>query len=307
MNANDVAGRLANFVIGGTEKAGTTSVFTYLSEHPEVCSSKVKETNFFRDEATGDRATDVARYARFFDRCGEGNGILMEASPGYLGGGEVVSIRMQAIIPDTKLLFLLRDPVDRLYSSFNFHVGKLDLPADLSFEDYVERCIEYDTGHSSPGRLGIGEWYLQAIAYGRYSDYLEAYFGLFPETQIKIMFFEDLNHNVLKFMQDLSEFLEIDPSFFLDYDFRRVNATFSGKIKWLHRAAIFVNTRSESFLRHRPQFKRAIVSFYKKLNQDREGYGAMSDDARQRLRAYYRPSVKGLEQYVEAARIPWSR
>src|SRR5690242_13037086 len=94
---------LANFIIAGTEKAGTTSVFTYLSAHPSVCGSIVKETDFFRDSYTGDHPKDIAKYAHFFERCASNSPIVMEASPGYLGCGEQVAIRIHALIPHAKL------------------------------------------------------------------------------------------------------------------------------------------------------------------------------------------------------------
>lgn len=305
MNTSITTRKLANFVIGGTEKAGTTSIFTYLSEHPQVCGSKVKETDFFRNHATGDLEVDASRYAEYFDRCGADARLYMEASPGYLGGGERVAARMHALIPEARLLFVLRDPVDRLYSSFNFHVGKLNLPADMSFETYIDKCIAYAGGQSDAASLGIGDWYLKAIIHGRYADYLEPFFRLYGQSRIKIMFFEDLNRDVAGFMAELSEFLEISPEFFAGYDFRKINATFSGKVKWLHQLAVYVNGKTEPFLRQRPRLKRDIVDTYKKFFQAREGYDPMSDAARTKLRAYYRPSIEALQGYVASGTTPW--
>src|SRR5687768_10444593 len=106
MNKESDAG-LANFIIGGTDKAGTTSVFTYLSAHPSVCGSVIKETNFFRDYYTGDREVDVANYTSYFGHCAHVAPIVMEASPVYLAGGAEVAVRVHALIPQTKLLFIL--------------------------------------------------------------------------------------------------------------------------------------------------------------------------------------------------------
>ena len=97
---NTQAMRLANFVIGGTEKAGTTSVFDWLSAHPQVCASSRKETDFFRDGFTGDPVADARRYAGFFESCGGNKPVLMEASPGYLGEAAVVAPRLRALVRD---------------------------------------------------------------------------------------------------------------------------------------------------------------------------------------------------------------
>ena len=296
---------LANFIIAGTEKAGTTSVFTYLSTHPSVCGSVVKETDFFRNLYTGDREKDIANYASYFKSCAQQSSIVMEASPGYLGAGAEVAARIYAMIPYTKLLFILRNPIDRMYSSFNFHVGKLNLSKDLSFEEYIDKCIAYDFDGKSPAELGIDEWYLKVISFGRYADYLKYYYQYFPEDHIKVMFFEDMNYDVANFMRELCQFLEISPDHFDDYDFKKVNVTYESKVKWLHKMAMSLNARSEKFLRQKPKLKQSLVSFYKKINQAREGYDEISENNRIRLKQYYGPSISSLQVLMGIKKIPW--
>lgn len=302
----DLAGSgMANFIIAGTEKAGTTSVFTYLSTHPMVCSSIVKETDFFRNLYTGVREKDAANYARFFEGYAHEIPIMMEASPGYLGSGEEVAVRMNALIPQVKLLFILRDPIDRIYSSFNFHVSKLNLSAELGFDEYIDKCVAYDSGQKTPAELGIDEWYLKVISFGRYADYLRHYYQQFPENQIKVMFFEEMNRDMFIFMRELCQFLEISPGYFDNYNFRKINVTYESKVKWLHKLAVNFNKKSERFLRQRPKLKQFMVSQYKKINQAREGYDEMSDESRCRLKEYYRPSVGALQALVGIKNTPW--
>lgn len=296
---------LANFIIAGTEKAGTTSIFTYLSTHPSVCGSIIKETDFFRNAYIGDHKKDVVNYASYFAHCSPETPIVMEASPGYLGGGVDVATRIHTLIPQTKLLFILRNPIDRMYSSFNFHVGKLNLSTDLSFEEYIDKCIAYDSGQRTPVELGIEEWYLKVISFGRYADYLKYYYQQFPEKQIKIMFFENLNQDITGFMQELCQFLEIPPDYFDSYNFKKVNVTYESKMKWLHKIAVYFNARSERFLRQRPELKQFLVSLYKKINQAKEGYDEMTDASRDRLKLYYKPSMTALQALVGEKNIPW--
>src|SRR5580765_445608 len=94
LSAGAGAHRFANFVIGGTEKAGTTSVFDYLSAHPQVCTSSRKETDFFRNGYTGNPEVDARRYGSFFERCDSRTPVIAEASPGYLGEAATVAPRM---------------------------------------------------------------------------------------------------------------------------------------------------------------------------------------------------------------------
>ncbi len=295
--------RFANFIIGGTEKAGTTSVFDWLSAHPEVCASSRKETDFFREQFTGDLTVDADRYAMYFERCERPVPVLMEASPGYLGEAATVAPRMRALAPDAKVLFILRDPIDRMYSSYHFHRGRLNLPQDLTFEDYVGRCIEYDKGAGSPQRLGLDEWYLKVLRFGCYADFISIFRSELRAENIKIMFFEALRQDARAFMVELSQFLGIDASCWASFDFRPSNTTFSGRNRALHRLAVRTNAVVEPLMRRYPRLKQSLVRAYKALNQERAGYDPLPPRARQRLIDFYAPGVAALKQCL-AAELP---
>jgi hypothetical protein len=111
-----MAVRVANLVVAGVPKGGTTSLFEYLSHHPEVRPARVKETRFFTsDEAAQPDAR--ARYATYFEGCQDGRYIL-EASPGYFAKPDVVLARMRTImdLEDVRVLVSLREPVSRMRS-----------------------------------------------------------------------------------------------------------------------------------------------------------------------------------------------
>ena len=289
------APRLANFVIGGTEKSGTTSVFDYLSAHPQVCASSIKETDFFRHGYTGDPALDARRYASYFQKCNPRSPVWLEASPGYLGEAATVAPRLRALVPDAKVLFILRDPVERLYSSYNFHRGKLDLPASMSFDDYLQHCLAYDHQGGRP-QAGLEEWYLKVLRYGCYAEFIASFRSQLPLGQLKVMFFESLREDAQAFMVALSEYLGIDAGFWAGFTFHKSNVTFSGRNPALHRLAMRINAIAEPLMRRYPGVKRMLVNAYKAVNQEREGYDPMSPQARELLIKYYAPSVRALEQ-----------
>jgi hypothetical protein len=208
-----VSGRIANFIIGGTEKSATTSVFMYLCDHPQVCGSSRKETNYFSEAAESGVMPDRADYAGYFSRCRASVPVLVEASPCYLADAASVVPGMRSLIPDVKLLFILRDPVDRLYSLYNFHVGKLNIPKTIGFEEYVAMCIAYERDDLSSPRPKVEQWYLKAAMSGRYESHLREYFDAFPGSSIRVTFYEHLQGNESGYMRDLSEFLGIDSEF----------------------------------------------------------------------------------------------
>lgn len=281
--------QVANFIIGGTEKAGTTSVFSYLSEHPEVASSRRKETDFFTQ--AGGTLDD---YARFFPQ-EPPRRIVMEASPAYLGEAEQVAPRIWSMLPNVKLLFIVREPASRLLSSYNFHRARLNLPDDLTFSDYARLCLEYATAvienadpPDSPLRNG-NDWYLKVLLFGCYARFLKSYYELFPKQNILVTFYDELSDDPRQFMERLSGFLGLDPTWWGDADLEPKNVTFSGRSKLLHRAALLVNDGLEPVLRGAPRVKALVTRLYKRVNEAREGYDMMSESDRVLLSTFYAP------------------
>jgi hypothetical protein len=290
--------RLPNFVIGGTEKSGTTSVFDWLSRHPQVGASMRKETDFFRNGWTGDAAEDARRYTACFEHCDPALPVWMEASPGYLGEAALVAPRLASLVPGARVLFILRDPVARFQSSYEFHRGRLNLPESLGVTEYVRACLAYEDGRT-PEALGLGEWYLKVLRFGCYAPLLATWRRHLPARQVKVTFFEALRRDEQAFMQDLSEFLGIDATFWRSFEFRPSNVTFSGRNKALHRLAVRTNSLAEPVLRRWPGLKQSLVRAYKVVNQERQGYDPMPAEARRLLEAYYAPSVASLAAMLD--------
>jgi hypothetical protein len=294
---------IANFVIGGTEKSGTTSVFDWLTAHPEVAGSSRKETNFFREGFTGDPARDARRYGAFFEHCDRRVPIRVEASPAYLGDASVVAPRMRRLVPDMKVLFILREPIARLYSSYHFCRCKFYLPQDLSFDEYVDRCFAFDQRLQGARQLGLDEWFLRALGIGCYSELIATFRAELSPCQVKVMFFESLRQDERAFMAELSEFLGIEPGFWTGFEFSRSNVTFSARVRSLHVLASRTNAAVEPVMRRYPALKRKIVRAYKALNQEREGYDSLPSHTRERLAEYYAPSIHALRRDL-GVRLP---
>ncbi|MEQ8206127.1 MAG: sulfotransferase domain-containing protein, partial [Woeseia sp.] len=280
--------RFADIIIGGTEKAGTTSVFSYLAQHPRVAVSKRKETNFFRNPHG--RPLD---YSLEFPLVNPET-LLLEASPAYLGEASTVAPRIFAMLPNVKLLFILRDPVDRFVSSYYFHRERLNLPKNLSLHDYLSRCharanmpATDETAPRDPARKELADWYLDVLPFGRYSDYLKHYFALFPRAQVQVAFYDDLRNNPRQFMQGLSSFLAIDARFWSTIGFERMNASFAGRYRWLHKIAVGTNDRLEPILRPRPRLKAGLLRLYKTINRGADADRTLAAEDRSLLEEYY--------------------
>ena len=134
-------GRLPNLVIAGVPKAGTTSLFSYLAQHPEVCGSDVKEPRYFNPLRLGGELGPIEEYTAHFAHCA-GQRYAMEASPGYFYGGRTLARGLLEALPDPRVVLILRAPGERCWSWFRFVKTRLHIPKDMSFDVYLDRCEE---------------------------------------------------------------------------------------------------------------------------------------------------------------------
>ena len=138
---------LPNFIIVGAPKAGTTSLYHYLSEHPQVFMSDPKEVNFFSKEeieAQGlyyqdFKAKDLNSYEKLFNE-GIGKKAVGEGSVSYLFYPDTPA-KIKASIPEVKIIILLRNPVERGYSHYlmDYRMGL----TDLSYEEIVYKTSSH--------------------------------------------------------------------------------------------------------------------------------------------------------------------
>ena len=189
-------GRLPDFLIVVAAKSGTSSLFSYLCAHPALFGSTPKEPCFFDPEVNLDRGLGWYRGlfadAEPWQLCGE-------ASTNYTRFPQVQGVpeRIKATLPDAKLIYLMRHPVERAYSHYVHAFTKEEYPRepfDLSFEAFsaaYPRCLD-------------GSDY--ALQLGRYFEH-------FPREQVLLLFYEDLERDPGALCREVFEFLGVDPSF----------------------------------------------------------------------------------------------
>ena len=202
---------LPNFLVIGAGKSGTTSLYEYLRQHPQIFMSPVKETNFFALEGEDispkhdpDQrfhypwsVTNLSDYQRLFEDAKDSQAIG-EISPMYLYS-EKAARNIKHHIPDIKLIVILRQPVDRLYSRF-MHLTREQRAPSKDFADSLDRSTIWWKRND-------------LVREGFYYSHLSHYFNLFSENQIKIVLYEDFNFNTQLVMHELFEFIGVDPSF----------------------------------------------------------------------------------------------
>jgi hypothetical protein len=195
---------LPNFLIIGAMKCGTTSLYHYLKQHPDVYMSRVKEARYARYLTPGEPGIFRSRreYEALFAGV-RGERAIGEASPTYLNCADAPA-RMAADLPGVKLIVSLRNPADRAYSSYL---------------QWQRLGLERGDANSAlrPGN--------QAFESGRYYARLAGFFSHFDRTRIKVLLFEDLSARPGEVMSDLFAFLQIDRTFEVDTRIRHNPAT----------------------------------------------------------------------------------
>ena len=214
-------GQLPNFLLIGAQKAGTTSLYHYLGQHPEIFMSPEKEPRFFAfeghaldfagpgNERLRTTTTTLAAYQQLFSGVRDERAVG-EASVVYLHHPRVAPA-IAAAIPDAKIVAVLRNPVERAYSGFLYH----------SRDGYEEAVAFEEALRLEPGRLAAG-WY-PGWGYreqGFYFRHLTPYFALFPRSQIRVVLYEDLEVDPDGLVADLFGFLGVDPGFRPDTSIR---------------------------------------------------------------------------------------
>lgn len=228
--------KLPEFLVCGAMKAGSTSLFHYLNQHPQISMYKKKEVHFFDDDNNFKKGLDW--YKKHFNDKKE-NTICGEVTPGYMLL-EKVPQRIKEFLPNIKLVFVVRNPIERAWSHYQHMVRR-----GLEDKEFLDALILEEE------RTAISEKELRKFSYaerGMYAKQLRRYIDIFNEDQIKIILLDDLRHNTLKIMNEIFVFLNVKEIFSEDmFSFRYNKAKIS-------KNPVLTRRIKQSFLNRIPGF-----------------------------------------------------
>ena len=195
---------LPDFLVIGAQKAGTTALYAYLRWHPGITGPSWKEVSFFdRHWWRGERW-----YRGHFPVRPAGR-LVGEASPSYLFH-PLAPERARALVPDVRLVALLRDPVARAYSHYQHEVALGREP--LSFEDALAAEESRTRGEverilADPRAFSRAWWDHTYAARGRYAEQLERWLDVFPRERLLVIRSEDLGERPAETYASILDFL----------------------------------------------------------------------------------------------------
>jgi hypothetical protein len=251
----------ANTVIAGVNKAGTTSLFVSLSGHADVAPASVKETRYFLPPRWGRPLEPVGVYEHYFDDAGDQK-VRLEATPSYFYGGAAVADAVQDICgEDARVIVVLREPVSRFWSFFNYQKARLRIPEDMTGEAYLARADDMtDADFRDPENEA---WF--AFRGGCYSEWLPAWHERFGERLV-VVWFEELMAEPALVLGTVARFLGIDPAGYASLELASENRTTAYRRAGLQRIALRANDRLERFLRRHYGLKERLRSLYYRVN-----------------------------------------
>ena len=285
-------------------KAGTTALYAALSQHPDVFMSPVKEPNFFAfaeeppdfqapiDKQPGGinhtSVTDPDAYRRLFADATTETAIG-EASHWYLYWPPAPA-NIQQYAPDTRLIAILRNPVERAYSEYMHFVR--DGHESLDFMEALDAEEERIANGWAMGRY---------VDRGFYAEQLERYLGRFDDEQLHVILHDDFVQDTQRVMRELFAFVGVDPTFEPALD-RRVNKSGVPKRQWLHAMLTAAQPLRDAV---RPLIPEAVVDRVLALKNQNLEKPPMPDEARDRLIETYQSDVRRLEQLLERDLSSW--
>jgi Sulfotransferase family len=202
---------LPDFFVAGAPKAGTTALHAALARHPSLYLSAVKEPKFFLSDGPPPMRGgpgDVRTYREHVWRQDDYEALFDEASAGRLRGESTpfylyrhdAQLRIRALIPDARLIIILRDPVERAHSNWT-HLWSAGLDP---VGDFVQACAEEDRRT----RAGWADFW-RYLALGRYGEQLDRLYTVFPREQVLVFRYRALLEQPAQVLDRICAFLRV--------------------------------------------------------------------------------------------------
>ena len=285
-----------NLFIAGVPKAGTTSLFRYLALHPEVHPSNPKEPGYFHPFKIKEMDTGLDAYNKCFSGY-SGQKYAMEATPGYFYGGSESANAINTFSPDSKVIIVLRNPVDRLFSFYKYKKSLGHIDGNLNFTKYIEESKKI----SSDQPIRKENYDFWAMIGGKYVSLLSEWHDVFG-SRMRIYFFDDMVSDEPQFIEEICKWLELDFSQIGSKRTRVENKSMVYRSKGLQRVATSFDRMFSGVWYYLPWLKWPFSGIYNLLNA-KPHTETISDSLRSELTQYYQKDIDQTCDFLEKRQI----
>jgi hypothetical protein len=287
--------KLPNVLIIGVQKAGTTSLFNYISQHPEVYGPEaMKDFPFFSKDDYYGRGHEW--FSKFFKRH-NGKRVILHGHVNYIYHYELSAPRIYQFDKNIKMILILRNPAERAYSAY-WQARKIGVENKKSFEEAI--AAEQDRKKGNYRERSS----LTYIDHGYYCKQIKYFLKFFDSRQILINLFDNLIEDKKAVMKQAFKFIEVDDSFSPSFGIQ--NPSGIPRIEMLQRfleRKVPVPERLKDFI---PLDRRIMLKeSLRKLNTRRAKYPPISETTRKELIKLYEKEIIELQELIDKDLSRW--
>lgn len=276
-----------NFFIIGAPKSGTTSLASWLSEHPQVFMTPNKEPNFFNTDIFTPNRIDEQNYFNLFSNSTSSHKCIGEASTRYLYS-QYACKNILSTIDYPKFIVILRNPMEMIYSLHN-HLCFLEVEHlknfSIAWESKDKRAQGSNIKHpcSDPDSLAYGK-------IGLLGEQIERFYNTVPENQRLTLFFDDLKLDPKNTYHQVLDFLEIENDD--RNNFSPTNVSMKHRVPALSNLVDFLNRGKAQIGFHR---KLGIMATFNKWSRVDAKLAPIEDDTKLDMQKYFQKDITKLE------------
>jgi len=283
-----------NLFVAGVPKAGTTSLFHYLALHPDVFPSSRKEPGFFHPFKIKDMDANLDAYKKFFTGH-SGQRYAIEATPGYFYGGKETANAISKYSPKSKVIIVLRNPVERVFSFYKYKKSLGHIDGNLNFESYIDECKKQS------GSIEKETYDFWAMVGGKYAKLLSEWHEVFEE-RMKVCFFDDMVKDEPKFIEEICNWLDLDKKQIDDGKTKVQNKSMIYRSKGLQRMATSFDHMFSGVWYYLPWLKWPFSGLYNLVNAKPHNE-TLSDSLRAELTEYYQEDMHKTRDFLKERQI----
>lgn len=283
-----------NLFVAGVPKAGTTSLFHYLALHPDVFPSSRKEPGFFHPFKIKEMDANIEVYKKFFAGH-SGQKYTIEATPGYFYGSKETANAINDYSPESKIIIVLRNPVERLFSFYKYKKSLGHIDRHLNFERYIDEC------RKTTGPIDKETYDFWAMVGGKYAVLLSDWYSIFGERMM-VCFFDDMVRDEPKFIEEICNWLDLDKKQIDDGKTKVQNKSMIYRSKSLQRMATSFDSMFSGVWYYFPWIKWPFSRLYNLLNAKPHNE-TISDSLREELVGYYQEDMNKTRDFLKERQI----
>ena len=293
---------LPNFIIAGATRSGTTSLYYYLMQHPDITFPKLKEPRYFSSinlklpqNGPGDFSVDRKLILSFDDYNKLYESInakrIGDASSEYLYHYDVSAKEIKEKLGDIPIIIILRNPIERAFSAYN------NLVRDGRETQNFSQALKLEDERMLNNWDMMWHYKRVGLYYNQVTEYLNTF------SKVKVIIFEEFVKDPKKFLSELCSFLDVSPD--MDIDTGTVYS-YSGKPK--NKLIAFLGSRNNKYINRIRVFALSLIprNIFESISKKVLVKNQIDENSRNYLREFYKDDILKLQQLLKKDLSFWN-